>query len=92
VLHVPPTAFEPAPKVDSAVLLIQKTANRNDAGFEEMLRAAFAQPRKTLYKNLSSRYDGDALNQAYETLGLERSVRPHQLGTSDYHRLYTLLH
>ena len=92
VIHVPPTAFEPAPKVDSAVLLIQKTANRNDAGFEEMLRVAFAQPRKTLYKNLSSRYDGTVLSQAYEALGLDRSVRPHQLDTSDYHRLYTLLH
>lgn len=92
VLHVPPTAFEPAPKVDSAVLLIQKTANRNDAGFEEMLRIAFAQPRKTLYKNLSARYDGTTLGQAFETLELDRTIRPHQLGTSDYHRLYTLLH
>ncbi|KFN40888.1 MAG: 16S rRNA methyltransferase [Sulfuricurvum sp. MLSB] len=92
VLHVPPTAFEPAPKVDSAVLLIQKTANRNDAGFEEMLRIAFAQPRKTLYKNLTARYDGKTLGQAFETLELDRTIRPHQLGTSDYHRLYTLLH
>jgi len=91
VLHVPPSAFEPAPKVDSAVLLIQKTANRNDTGFEEMLRIAFAQPRKTLYKNLTARYDGDAIAKAYEMLGLERSIRPHQLDTSDYHRLYTLL-
>ncbi|HEX5623882.1 MAG TPA: 16S rRNA (adenine(1518)-N(6)/adenine(1519)-N(6))-dimethyltransferase RsmA [Sulfuricurvum sp.] len=91
VLHVPPTAFEPAPKVDSAVLLIRKTANRNDEGFEEMLRIAFTQPRKTLHKNLTARYDGTALEQAYTTLGLERSIRPHQLSTSDYHRLYALL-
>ena len=91
VLHVPPTAFEPAPKVDSCVLLIQKTTNRTDAGFEEMLRIAFAQPRKTLHKNLTARYSGTAIDQAYETLGLERSIRPHQLDTSDYHRLYTLL-
>ncbi len=92
VLHVPPTAFEPAPKVDSAVLLIQKTANRTDTGFEEMLRAAFAQPRKTLYKNLSARFDGKTLDQAYEALDLERTIRPHQLSTSDYHRLYTFFH
>ena len=92
VLHVPPSAFEPAPKVDSAVLLIRKTANRNDTGFEEMLRAAFAQPRKTLYKNLSARCDGKTLAQAFESLELAPTVRPHQLSTSDYHRLYTLLH
>jgi 16S rRNA (adenine1518-N6/adenine1519-N6)-dimethyltransferase len=91
VLHVPPTAFEPAPKVDSAVLLIRKTANRNDEEFEEMLRVAFTQPRKTLYKNLTARYDGPVLTQAFETLELERTIRPHQLSTSDFHRLYALL-
>ena len=91
VLHVPPTAFEPAPKVDSAVLLIRKTANRNDEEFEEMLRSAFTQPRKTLYKNLTARYDGAVVTQAFETLELERTIRPHQLSTSDFHRLYALL-
>ncbi len=91
VLHVPPTAFEPAPKVDSAVLLIRKTANRTDEEFEEMLRVAFTQPRKTLYKNLTSRYDGTVLTHAFTTLELERTIRPHQLSTSDFHRLYALL-
>lgn len=91
VLHVPPTAFDPAPKVDSCVLLIQKTSNRMDAGFEEMLRIAFTQPRKTLYKNLSSRYDAALLSSAFETLELDRSIRPHQLDTLAYHRLYTIL-
>jgi len=91
VIHVPPTAFEPAPKVDSSVLLISKRSNRNDEGFEEFLRAAFTQPRKTLHKNLSSRYDGHSLIEAFEALDLERSIRPHQLDTSDFHRLYTLI-
>lgn len=91
VIHVPPTAFEPAPKVDSAVLLIRKTANRNDEEFEEMLRVAFTQPRKTLHKNLTARYDGTVITQAFETLELERNIRPHQLSTSDFHRLYALL-
>jgi 16S rRNA (adenine1518-N6/adenine1519-N6)-dimethyltransferase len=91
VLHVPPTAFEPAPKVDSAVLLIRKTANRNDEEFEEMLRVAFTQPRKTLHKNLTARYDSPVVVQAFEALELERTIRPHQLNTSDFHRLYALL-
>lgn len=91
VLHVPPEAFEPAPKVDSAVLLIRKTANRNDEGFEEMLRIAFAQPRKTLHKNLSARFEGTVLANAFSALELEKTLRPHQLSTNDYHRLYTLL-
>lgn len=91
VIHVPPSAFEPAPKVDSAVLLISKTANRNDEGFEDFLRTAFTQPRKTLHKNLTARYDGSSLAEAFETLAMDRSIRPHQLSTSDYHRLYTLI-
>ena len=91
VLHVPPTAFEPAPKVDSAVLLISKRTNRNDEGFEAFLRVAFTQPRKTLNKNLTACYDGSSLTQAFETLELEKTIRPHQLCTSDFHRLYALL-
>jgi 16S rRNA (adenine1518-N6/adenine1519-N6)-dimethyltransferase len=91
VLHVPPTAFEPAPKVDSAVLLISKRTNRNDEGFENFLRVAFTQPRKTLNKNLTACYDGDSLTQAFETLNLEKTIRPHQLRTSDFHQLYALL-
>jgi 16S rRNA (adenine1518-N6/adenine1519-N6)-dimethyltransferase len=91
VLHVPPTAFEPAPKVDSAVLLISKRTDRNDEGFEAFLRVAFTQPRKTLSKNLTACYDGNSLTQAFETLELEKAIRPHQLCTSDFHRLYALL-
>jgi len=91
VLHVPPSAFEPAPKVDSAVLLISKRANRNDEGFEEFLRVAFTQPRKTLHKNLTSRYGTQEIEDAFRELGLERTLRPHQLGTLDFHRLYSIL-
>jgi 16S rRNA (adenine1518-N6/adenine1519-N6)-dimethyltransferase len=90
VIDVPPTAFDPQPKVDSAVLLIKKTADRCDDLFETMLKAAFAQPRKTLSKNLSSRYDKAAVRDAFERLGLEANVRPHQVATSDYHQLYKI--
>ncbi len=91
VVHVPPEAFDPAPKVDSAVLLIKKTANRNDEEFELMLRAAFTQPRKTLQKNLSSRYEKESVKTAFEQLELAPSIRPHQVATTDYHQLFKLL-
>jgi 16S rRNA (adenine1518-N6/adenine1519-N6)-dimethyltransferase len=90
VIDVPPSAFTPPPKVDSAVLLIRKTADRCDALFEAMLKAAFTQPRKTLQKNLSSRYDKAAVQEAFERLGLAPSIRPHQVTTSDYHQLYKI--
>jgi len=91
VLSVPPEAFEPPPKVDSAVLLLQKTASRNDAVFEAFLKTAFTQPRKTLHKNLSSRYVKAEVKATLEMLGLPPSIRPHQVETSDYHQLYTIL-
>jgi 16S rRNA (adenine1518-N6/adenine1519-N6)-dimethyltransferase len=91
VVHVPPHAFEPPPKVDSAVLLIQKTADRTDEAFEQFLKVAFTQPRKTLHKNLSVIYSKEAVVLAISQLGLPASIRPHQVSTKDYHQLYNIL-
>ena len=90
VVKVPPSAFEPQPKIDSAVFLIQKNADRNDEDFESLLRVAFKQPRKTLMKNLSVVYEKDLLQEAYKELELTLTVRPHELSTHDYHQLYKL--
>ena len=91
VIKVPPTAFDPQPKVDSAVFLIQKSADRSDKEFEDMLRVAFTQPRKTLMKNLSQKYDKEQLQKAFSELELTLTIRPHQLDTKDYHQLYKLI-
>ncbi|WP_345992947.1 16S rRNA (adenine(1518)-N(6)/adenine(1519)-N(6))-dimethyltransferase RsmA [Sulfurimonas sp. HSL-1716] len=88
VIDVPPSAFDPMPKVDSAVMLIEKQRDRSDKAFEEMLKTAFSQPRKTLLKNLSSRYDKQRLLEIFEELNLSMTIRPHQLDTTDYHQLY----
>jgi len=91
VVKVPPTAFEPQPKVESAVFLIQKNRDRNDKDFENMLRVAFEQPRKTLLKNLSKKYEKNTLQKAFEKLGFIQTIRPHQVCTKDYHQLYRLI-
>ena len=91
VVKVPPTAFDPQPKVDSAVFLIQKNADRSDKEFEDMLRVAFTQPRKTLMKNLSAKYEKTTLQEAFEKLGLALTIRPHQVDTKDYHQLYKII-
>lgn len=90
VVHVPPTAFKPQPKIDSAVFLIQKKRDRCDEDFEDMLRVAFTQPRKTLMKNLSAVYEKNLLQEAFEKLSLTQTIRPHQVSTLDYHQLYKL--
>jgi 16S rRNA (adenine1518-N6/adenine1519-N6)-dimethyltransferase len=91
VVKVPPTAFDPQPKVDSAVFLIQKNADRSDKEFEDMLRVAFTQPRKTLMKNLSQKYDKPQLQEAFDKLELIHTIRPHQVSTQDYHQLYKII-
>jgi len=88
VVQVPPTAFEPPPKINSAVFLIQKSQDRSDKIFEGMLRVAFKQPRKTLMKNLSATYDKELLQQAFAELDFLPTIRPHQVSTKDYHHLY----
>ena len=88
VVKVPPTAFEPPPKIDSAVFLITKKKDRSDKDFEDMLRVAFSQPRKTLIKNLSSKYEKSQLLEVFKELDLIQTIRPHQVSTSDYHQLY----
>ena len=96
VVDVPPSAFDPQPKVDSAVLLIRKSTNRDvesqeNIEFELMLRAAFSQPRKTLIKNLSAKYNKTKLLELFNSLELDVKIRPHQLSTKLYHQLYTQL-
>ncbi|WP_324171751.1 16S rRNA (adenine(1518)-N(6)/adenine(1519)-N(6))-dimethyltransferase RsmA [Sulfurimonas sp.] len=88
VVQVPPTAFEPPPKINSAVFLIQKTKDRSDENFEGMLRVAFKQPRKTLMKNLSAVYKKENIQKALNELELTLTIRPHQISTHDYHQLY----
>jgi len=91
VVKVPPTAFDPQPKINSAVFLIEKRADRNDKDFEDLLRIAFTQPRKTLMKNLSARYEKSELQEAFKSLELTLTIRPHQVNTSDYHQLYKII-
>jgi len=91
VVKVPPTAFDPQPKIDSAVFIIKKKADRNDEDFEQMLRLAFKQPRKTLMKNLSVKYDKAKITDILSSLELALTIRPHQVSTKDYHQLYKII-
>jgi 16S rRNA (adenine1518-N6/adenine1519-N6)-dimethyltransferase len=91
LFDVPPTAFEPQPKVTSAILYINKNESLKDKGFEEFLKSATKQPRKTIYKNLSSSYDKKRLDELFDELNLKKSVRAHELDLSVYHHFYNNL-
>ncbi len=91
VITVPPQAFNPPPKVDSAVVLIEKNGKAPVEGLSKFLKIAFAQPRKTLAKNLSTHFPKEEVAKALESLDLTPTVRPHQTTTFQYHQLFNIL-
>jgi 16S rRNA (adenine1518-N6/adenine1519-N6)-dimethyltransferase len=92
LFDVPPSAFEPQPKVTSSILLIKKRDNAFwDDDFNRFLKYAFSQPRKKLIKNLSSSYNITTLKLSFSKLELDENLRPHQLDAKSYHHLYKLL-
>lgn len=90
---VPPGAFDPPPKVDSAIVrMIPKKLGAGDTAADEVLfarvvAAAFSQRRKMLRNTLRA-YGGEALLDA---LGIEPTARAEELGVADYLRISNAL-
>ena len=89
---VPPGAFRPAPKVDSAVVrLVPKPVERIDvqerAVFASVVRAAFGQRRKTLRNAMQPIADTAAI----EAAGLRPDARAEQVDVAGFVRLANLL-
>ncbi len=81
LFDVPPEAFSPRPKVDSAVVRVTPRAqplvpSEWEAGFDELVRLAFAQRRKTLRNSLKGRLDAAQI----EAAGVDPGARPETLG------------
>ena len=84
---VPPSAFTPEPKVNSRIVRLQPRPG--PAGlptdpqlFAEVVRAVFAQRRKTLRNTLKSYAEREALAAQWDL-----SLRPEQLSLGDFVRL-----
>ena len=88
LLDVPPESFDPAPRVDSAVVrLIPRDpgdfAAHDEARFAALVAAAFSQRRKMLRNTLKGIVD-DAL---FARLGIAPTARAEALSVADYVRL-----
>jgi 16S rRNA (adenine1518-N6/adenine1519-N6)-dimethyltransferase len=88
VLAVPPTAFRPPPKVDSAVVRMIPFARlpypaRDEARLARVVTAAFAQRRKTLRNTLKGYFSASDL----ERLGIDPGLRAQDLGVAEFVRL-----
>jgi 16S rRNA (adenine1518-N6/adenine1519-N6)-dimethyltransferase len=87
VLSVPPSAFRPAPAVDSAVVRLRpkERAITDDRTFRSLLSASFAQKRKTIKNNLR-RYSPDVM-QLLQTAGIDPSRRAETLSLEEWKSL-----
>lgn len=82
---VPPGAFNPAPKVDSAIIRLtpyQTLPHVADdlSQLETVVRTAFNMRRKTLRNNLKPLISAEDL----ESLGIDPGLRPEKLPISDF--------
>ena len=93
-LRFPPGAFEPPPKVDSALLrarfLPQPRAEVDDAaGFERLIQTAFRQRRRTLENNLQDSYPN--LKEHLRLLHIEGRRRAETLSVVEFAELHRAL-
>lgn len=80
-LRLPPGAFHPPPKVDSAVVVLEPRAAPDTGGapvadFDRLVRVVFSAPRKTLRRVLVDRYGVGPAEAAIAAAGLDPRIRP----------------
>ena len=85
LFDVPPTSFDPAPKVDSAIVRLTPYAQlpyvaTHIKTLETLVNVAFQQRRKTLRNSLKQLLTGEQM----ENLTLDLSLRPEEISLADY--------
>jgi len=88
-LRVPPGAFVPPPAVDSAVLVADflpapRAATTGDASFRKLVKAAFAQRRKTLSNALKPMGDKAVVQAAAAEAGIDLTRRGETLSVEEF--------
>lgn len=90
---VPPGAFLPPPKVDSAVLSFKRIQNpviplSDKNQFESFIRTLFAQKRKQMGKVLKARFSDELVIKVLENLNIDRTRRAETLTLLEVQNLY----
>ena len=96
-LRIPPGAFRPPPKVDSALLGMTLPGYGATLGisdppkFLRFIQMCFEQKRKTLRNNLLEITDDGRIQQALATTGLRPDARAEQLSLAQFAAIFTQL-
>ncbi len=93
---VPPGAFSPPPKVDSAVITFKRRATplvplNEFRTLEKFLRQMFSQRRKQLGGVLKSNFPVEKIKESFQAVGIETTLRSEVLTLPQVLELYRLL-
>jgi 16S rRNA (adenine1518-N6/adenine1519-N6)-dimethyltransferase len=95
---IPPGAFSPPPKVDSALVTFQMKPEGNQLPAEqrkallEFVKLCFAHKRKNLLNNLAPFYSRQRVETELVALGLAPTVRAEELALEQFEKLLACLH
>ena len=96
--YVSRDAFEPAPKVDSAILKITPFQNteddqKNEENFFKLVKMGFSSPRKVLINNLKNglKVSRAKMEKIFLESGLDINIRAEKLQVNEWKRLVKLL-
>jgi 16S rRNA (adenine1518-N6/adenine1519-N6)-dimethyltransferase len=94
---IPPGAFSPPPKVDSALVTFQMKPERirlpaqERKALLEFVKLCFAHKRKNLLNNLAPTYTRQRVETELAALGLPQSIRAEQLALEQFEKLLAQL-
>jgi len=97
-LKIPPGAFRPPPKVQSALVEMTlpgeraKLSIRDEAKFLKFIQLCFGQKRKTLRNNLRALASDQQIRAALENGGLRLDARAEQLTLAQFSALFAVLY
>lgn len=97
VLRIPPGAFRPPPKVNSALVAMNlpgeraRLGIRDDAAFLKFLQNCFSQKRKTLRNNLKSVFSDSQIAAALAACKLTPKSRAEEVSLAQFAQLYRQL-
>ena len=96
LFRVPAGAFHPPPKVESAILRLDRwdeprCGPAGPEGFGRVVKAAFAQRRKTVLNSLSSMFPRDRVEAALTSAAIDPRARAETLDLAAFQRLAAAL-
>ncbi len=93
VRKVSRTVFRPPPRVDSAIVSIERSGRGPDARTQRIVRAAFSHRRKALPRSMDMAIPGifDAARDALAELGIAPGVRAEQLSPEQFAALSRII-